>query len=354
MTVQATTLAHRNFAETDEAEVLSLLSASLAGGPAGALTSSFFRWKHLDNPFGTSPGLVALDDDRIVGVRLFLRWKLEAAGRLFHAVRAVDTATHPDYLRRGIFRELTLSLLADLEKTEQVDLVFNTPNADSRPGYLRMGWQEVGVLPVHVAPVRWTRFLRGMTSANRANASGGAAAVATSASDTSPRASSSLPDAASAFTDRESLDDLIRQRPSTVRLRTALSVDYLHWRYVDAPGLDYRCVPVERNGRLVGVGFGRLRRRAGLTEFTLGDVLVERGDPRIVRAVLRAARRSGADHVTAHLSGAAGSGPAAVLTGYLPVPNNGIRLVANPRGRTSTSVLNPAGWQLSLGDLEVF
>lgn len=349
-------LALRAFRPSDRAAVLGLLGEAMGGGPTGSRTEDFFDWKHRQSPFGASPAQVALDGERIVGVRLFLRWQLEREGRRLYALRAVDTATHPEYLRRGIFRELTLSLLTHLEESEQVDLVFNTPNADSRPGYLRMGWQEVGLLPVHIAPVRPYRFLQGMRSASRANASGNASAVSAPSPTHGREISCPLPPAAAAFDQPGELEDLISARPASSALRTPLSVEYLRWRYVDPPGLDYRCVPVHRGGRLVGIGFGRPRRRADLVEFTLGDVLVQNGDPRLVRSVQRAARRSGADHVAVHLSdyrdlrGQIG----AALTGYLPVPSKGIRLVANPRRPGSSCALDPAHWELSLGDLEVF
>ncbi len=40
----------------------------------------------------------------MIGFRTFLRWEFEDAGRVVRAVRAVDTATHPDHRGRGIFR----------------------------------------------------------------------------------------------------------------------------------------------------------------------------------------------------------------------------------------------------------
>ena len=60
-----------------------------------------FRWKHLDNAFGPSPMWVACDGDRIVGLRTLMRWEFERADAIFRCVRAVDTATHPDYQGRG-------------------------------------------------------------------------------------------------------------------------------------------------------------------------------------------------------------------------------------------------------------
>ena len=37
-------------------------------------TLNFFRWKHLENPFGKSYGLLALDGEKIVGLRMFMFW----------------------------------------------------------------------------------------------------------------------------------------------------------------------------------------------------------------------------------------------------------------------------------------
>ena len=62
-------------------------------------------------------------------------------GITFRCVRAVDTATHPDFQRRGIFRLLTRP--GSKWRAEQgLDLIFNSPNEKSGAGYLTMGWQK--------------------------------------------------------------------------------------------------------------------------------------------------------------------------------------------------------------------
>ena len=86
---------------------------------------------------------------RIVGLRAFMRWEFVRGGEVLHAVRAVDTATHPDYQGKGLFTAMTMHGL-DVIKDDGIDFVFNTPNDKSRPGYLKMGWQEVGKLPVAI------------------------------------------------------------------------------------------------------------------------------------------------------------------------------------------------------------
>ena len=143
----------RRAAPDDTPAVLGLLEASMGWVPDSE-HAAFFAWKHLENPVGASPAWVAADPDegdRIVGYRTFLRWEFEADGTVLRAVRAVDTATHPEYQGRGIFSRLTLHALDELQ-AEGVVAVFNTPNERSLPGYLKMGWRPVGKLAVGLRP----------------------------------------------------------------------------------------------------------------------------------------------------------------------------------------------------------
>jgi ribosomal protein S18 acetylase RimI-like enzyme len=91
---------------------IAVASAAL-GWRADEPNEAFFRWKHLENPAGASPMWLAIDGtdpegDVVAGFRAMLRWNFTGPdGDARRAVRAVDTATHPDHQRRGIFRSLT-------------------------------------------------------------------------------------------------------------------------------------------------------------------------------------------------------------------------------------------------------
>lgn len=330
----------------DESAILELLRTSLGEGPTGSRSSEFLHWKHQANPFGASYALVAEDAGRIVGVRLFLRWELRSGSTTVHAVRAVDTATHPDYRGRGLFRTLTLQALQTWR--DEIDLVFNTPNSKSGPGYLRMGWQQVGTMPIAVRIVNPLRFARhALGAARRRPAATGAGAAMVGVGARCP-----LPLAETAFVDERPLRDLLDAARHDTALHTARTPAYLAWRYGVASGLDYRCLQVERDGKLVGLGFARPRLRGGLVELMLCEVIVRPGDHRAARAVLRMAAKAGSHHVVAHL------GPdlrrAGLASGYVVVPRLGIGLVANPRRPVPVDALAPGSWNLSLGDLEVF
>lgn len=349
----AAPVAVRVLENQDEPAVVALLRSALGGGPTGDFNEAFYRWKHRRNPFGASPGLVATSGDEVVGVRLFMRWQLAGAAGPVQAVRAVDTATHPGFRGLGIFRRLTMELLDRLDEAGEVDLVFNTPNSSSRPGYLKMGWRDVGTFPVRIAPVRPARLLHGARGALRSTAGGGSAGPdAVSAEHVRPQP---FEPAGRLLGDRsDEVADLIRAARKGDGLHTPLSLPYLTWRYGDAPGLDYRCITVEHRGRLVGLGFGRIRQRGQLCEFTLADVLVRDGDRGTARRVLSKARRAGADHVTVHTAAGSEARRAALPAGYLSVPRYGVALVANPRRPVRPDPTNVASWRLSLGDLEVF
>jgi len=64
----------RRAIDTDRPAVLHLLADSL-GWDRDETFADFFRWKHHDNVFGTSPAWVALHDGAVVGYRTFLRWR---------------------------------------------------------------------------------------------------------------------------------------------------------------------------------------------------------------------------------------------------------------------------------------
>ncbi|MFJ9952938.1 GNAT family N-acetyltransferase [Kitasatospora sp. NPDC091207] len=362
-------LTFRPFTEADLPAVLDLLTASLAGGPTGTRTADFFRWKHRLGPFGASPGLVAeTSDGRLAGVRLFLRWQWHegVTGRTVAAVRPVDTATHPDFQGRGIFRRLTQDLLEQV--SGEAELVFNTPNGNSLPGYRTMGWQELGRVPVALRPVRPAAFARGVRAA-LARTPGGATTppdcrLPTARSWFADRVTGPDPDAGSTGTSTGAstgadgpLAELLRERAAADRADPRLAVlrtpAFLRWRYGRAPGLDYRVLTCHRGGELTGLAIGRPRRRGPLAEFTLADLVVRPGDRDSAARLLRAAaRESGCDHVATHLSPGTEAAAAALRSGFLRAPRTGMTLAARtPTGQTELSL---SDWRFSLGDLEVF
>lgn len=335
------TISVRPYTDDDEPRVLDLLRQTLGEGPAGNRSAEFFTWKHLESPFGPSFMLVAEADGQIVGLRAFMRWHFRSGERILNAVRAVDTATHPNYQRRGIFSKLTNEALSSLR--DSVDFVFNTPNANSLPGYLKMGWKRAGRLPVLIRPCRPMAFARGLGS------------IKSSLEPSRGRPDIAADTAAELFFDSDVTRLLERTDDQGDRLQTTRTVDYLKWRYAQAPHLDYRVVREFDAGRLCGLAIFRVRPRGILWESSIADMVVVPGDHRTLRRLLRRVdAAAAADHMTCLHSGQAGQSIRALRDGFLRSPG-AVTVVVNPLGHeVAPDPFNRRSWALSLGDLEVF
>ncbi len=316
----AAALEIRHAAPEDRAEILELLGRSL-GSDGDPRYPELFAWKHDQNRFGTSPMWVATDAGRIVAFRTFMRWEFERGGSIIRAVRAVDTATDPDYQGRGLFRSLTMRGLEEM-RAEGIDWVFNTPNSQSRPGYLKMGWREVGSLPAAVrfaGPSGALHALRSRVPAERW---------------------SQPLDVGEPFLDwlsRRGVDGR-REEPKDVReVRTRMDDDYLAWRF-GTPLLGYRVIDEDAAAIVV-----RSRRRGKALELA---VVAGFGEADAVdRLAGDTAGRANADY-------AIRIGAPRPLAGFVPLPQGGP--VLTWRAVTNSGMPPLSNWALSLGDVELF
>lgn len=342
MTPTRTSMVVRPWREDDLEPVLGLLRAALGDGPAGRRPSEFFTWKHFENPFGRSFMLIAEADGMPIGLRAFMRWRFRTGGHTVNAVRAVDTATHPDHQGRGIFSMLTRQAIEILR--DDVDLIFNTPNEKSQPGYLKMGWQVVGRVPILIGPHRPLRVALGFRSARHPVLPG------------SPKPKPAGETAATALAEADAVSRLLAScRTTDDRFRTDDDVAYLRWRYGSAPLLDYRALREEGPNGLRGLALFRVRPRGRLWECTVAELIVEDGDEAAAGRLLRRVRReSGADHVAASFPARSVQASAARRHGFVRAPG-GLTMVVNPlRDGTRPDPLSLASWAVRLGDLEVF
>lgn len=315
----------RRAVDEDQAGVTELLRVSL-GKEDDPHYEAFLDWKHRQNAFGISPAWVALDGDRIVGYRTLLRWRfISPEGAPISAVRAVDTATDPEYRGRGLFRLLTLGAVADLTR-EGDAFVFNTPNDSSRPGYLSMGWTPVRRLPVGVLPSS-PRALATMVRSR-------------TASQLWSEPTEVGLDAPTLLADDAVCDALLSHAPAG-GLRTDRSAAYLRWRTSFEP-LRYRVLLRDPGDPGAGGVIFRVRRRGDGLEAVIVELLVPsaRAGVGLLRRVLA---ETGADYAIGLRSG-----PSA---GLLPLPGQGPLLVGRPLARAVPAARE---WTLTMADIELF
>ncbi len=304
--------------ESDIPEILEILKAALGETPLLQRTDALFRWKHYENPFGKSVVMVAQAGDRLAGVRALMRWELlTSEGETIQCVRAVDTATHPEFGRQGVFRTLTESAI-EVARDSGVRLVFNTPNEQSGPGYLKMGWKEVGYLGAYLRP-RLGPSLK--VDKERYPALG----------DSLPGIS---PFVVPAMTDRPARG-----------LRTKRDPAYLHWRFNEHPTAHYGLVPTRAGGVVA-----RASRRGLKSETRIADVLGD-ADATTVKAIVRANRSR---FVTSWFSAGSPEEKYIRRAGLRRLPGvKTLRLVARELAPISVDVFDLGSWDFAMSDLEL-
>ena len=332
----------------DNAAILSLLRSTLGEG-AISKTPAFWSWKHERNPFGASPVLVAEAESRIIGVRVFMRWRWRSGGNVIDSVRAVDTATDRDWQGKGIFTKLTLKLVEEVEK-EPVAFVFNTPNRHSGPGYLKMGWSSVGSVTLYVRPCHPIRILGEQirrtirevptTPADDWNIDErNRAALVLSAQDPAT---------------------FLQCRSSDVdpRLSTDRSLEFLMWRYVDIPELSYSVAIEEEEGTSACL-VHRMVYRGSLRELRLCELLTTEAAASvgILRGLIKdAIHHARPDYVAAMAASGTFAQKALQALGFVPIPRLGPLLTVRPL-RLPSEIPSPllrSSWRLAIGDLEIF
>lgn len=103
--------------------------------PKYNFTYDRFKVKYLNNIYGDSLFIMAYDGKKCVGVRPFWRNDIEN----IEAYQPCDTAVLSEYRGRGLFKKMTLMGLEIIGDK----LIYNFPNPNSLPGYLKMGWKII-------------------------------------------------------------------------------------------------------------------------------------------------------------------------------------------------------------------
>ncbi len=310
----------------DRPQIIKLLAASL-GRESDPRFEELYSWKHEENAFGVSASWVACDGETIAGFRALMRWEFTRGDELVRSVRAVDTATHPDYQGQGIFTRLTLHGIDELRE-EGCSFVFNTPNEQSRPGYLKMEWRVVGQPHVFFRPRSATaalKMIRSRTPAERWSSPSNLGAPA-----------------AEILSDARSLQSLLDSLPRVSSLRTRHTAKSLEWRY-GSDLLSYRIV-TGAAGIEDGIAVVRVRQRGDAREAALCEVIAPNDDARARKALVKAVtKKVDADYVLKL---------GASRDGLLPLPKQGPILTW--RGVTETDMPALDKWLLTLGDIELF
>lgn len=100
-------------------------------------TRDLFQKKYIDNIYGKSVVEVVYIDSKPVAARGL--WRNDICDK--PSYQPGDTCVTEICRGKGIFTEMTKK---SLEKLQSHDIIYNFPNQNSYPGYMKMGWNLIG------------------------------------------------------------------------------------------------------------------------------------------------------------------------------------------------------------------
>lgn len=367
----------RDYAEGDERAIVALFEQVFGRTMGASESSEHWRWEFARNP--TPPITVELvwDGEDLVGQYAVSPRRVWFCGAELLAALSLDTMTHPDYGRQGIF-----SASAEACYTRMIErgfaFVYGFPNANSIHGFEKyLRWKTVMPTPVHVkaldvgeyvagklgqpqlAPLlskasrlllRAPTFVEGLVE--RARAGGG------------PVQSLAVREFAD-FDQLEGVDELWARCRDQHRLWVIRDRAYLRWRYDQRPESSYVRVAIDdERGELAGWAVLAIaEREQGRTCFIM-DVLVDaavgRAMPGLLRAIESAARERGCALISAMVGSGSRWRTAFLRNAYLPLPERlfpqelyfGARVLGEG-DLDRALLLHPESWQLGWGDIDV-
>lgn len=342
----------RHLVRDDERRILALLRQTVGETSASKKTVDFWQWKHSQSPFGSSYSVCAWNERpaNIVGLRTLMWWSLRAPdGTILRAARAVDTATHPHHQRRGIFSRLTRFAIDDLRQRGAA-FIFNTPNDQSLPGYLKMGWNTVARWPIYLRPVSWlatgAKLARGIGPGEVGRSTGPIRDVGLESwSEFRARCPWDLAELVAAHE---------RRRPS-VGYRTTRTPAFLDWRYGGHPEIQYRVHAVERDN-VRGVVIARaVAGIAGLEALVVTDVFLSDPTSRNAAVLFRSLlSTTTCDYVMAHFAKGTIERRGLLRSGFVRAPRRGYTFAVRPLRSLALDPTRADGWDLTLSELEIF
>jgi GNAT superfamily N-acetyltransferase len=316
----------------DKPAMIELLRKSL-GESTIPKSEALWTWKHEENPFGNSYVLLAEENEELIGLRAFMQWEWKSNEKFYRAIRAVDTATHPGHQGKGIFKKLTLEQLERCKK-ENIHFVFNTPNSQSMPGYLKMGWKVQGKMPLKIQAL--SPFRTGIRYMFKTKPAG------------ADLPQSDWTTALARFSDNTPV--------APKGIHTPFSAAYIHWRYASNPLFPYSFISDNNNYLLIY----RIKEHSRFLELRITDFYLFNQDNSIrkdIRRQLSAVRkRTSADILT--ISGRQLLAYKNFLPAFGPIPIRNAGPSITLRDLTVSAdfdfLMNIDNWTYSMGDLELF
>jgi GNAT superfamily N-acetyltransferase len=150
--------------EKDLKEILSLRKIVFGEMEKDKLDERFWRWEFEEGPEGKAFIYIVEDENRIIGHFADIPRQFSVEGGVVLGTLSLDLMVYPDYWRKGIFGAMGRYGAQRVKQENGIFLTAFPIRSETIHGLKKIGWKEVGKLPVLVYPIKFSgiinRYLR--------------------------------------------------------------------------------------------------------------------------------------------------------------------------------------------------
>lgn len=247
----------------------------------------WWRWMYKDNPAGVGKIYLAEDGGKIVGHSAVLFAAMKVGAEVVTSFQSIDTMTHPNYRRQGIYTALAKRVYAEAAR-ENVHIGYRFPSRLAHPiAIKKLDWFDVCTRQPLVRPVNWQNALRLKVNdkflLKLGAISGKILQETVYRTRKAPTARDLTITQVSSFDDR--VDELWNRVSNQYKVMIVRNKKYLNWRYVEVPNVNYTIFVAERHSEICGYIVARCVKRQGITHGYIFDVIASSG-PAVINALL--------------------------------------------------------------------
>lgn len=323
----------------------------------------FRRWHWLNrlNPAGESIIWLAEDDNQIVGYDSAVCMQMKLRESQITGIIGVDTMTHPQYRRQGIYKTLRRKRDEEFEN-RGIKLAYGFGGkGEAHPIAKRhFGSQDIHATSVSIRPLKWRNLMESRTQnriLTRLGVFGGNILQGTIYRIKRMAVPSGLMIRKVSKFDGH-IDDFWSEISRRYQIMLVRNRAFLNWRYVDIPDIEYSILLAEKERKIVGYLVFRTLCWERVNVSVIFDILAESQNVAqcLVMRVVRHAQEDDADLVYCSMMADRQIIDSLRNNGFMP-----LRFASH----TFTSdfiaadipkefVLNPKNWYAQIGDSDFF
>lgn len=316
-----------------------------------------WHWFYKENPADSSYIWVADHGGRIVGHSANIPLRVKIGDTIEYTRLSSDAMTHPEYRRQGILTTLVKLKFAELERNGMyITYDFGGKGQAASVFIKSFGAEIICNTKVLVRPVNWQAVLGSRIKNKvlvRLSAIGGRTLQKVFyRARKLPKLEGLTIHKISSFDER--INDFWDRISNNYEIMVVKNQEYLNWRYVTIPDVDYSIYTAEREGEVCGYIVFRNMLRDALKISNIYNVLSLSPDIAqclIARAV-EESQKEGADLIYCSIVADKSYHSSFKKNGFINVPNAGQSLVIESTHPSIPKEFlhNPKNWFLFLGD----